>query len=55
MLFRSRDEKQVKDIRAARAKAQAEDRQLAQSQIGSEAMKNAADAHKANKQAGAVK
>ena len=50
-----RDEKQVKDIRAARAKAQAEDRQLAQSQIGSEAMKNAADAHKANKQAGAVK
>ena len=50
-----RDEQQVLDIRAARAKAQAEANQLAQAHIGSEAVRNAADAHKSAKQAEAIK
>ena len=50
-----RDEKQVADIRAARAKAQQEANQLAQAHVLSEAGKNAADAQHSSAKAEAVK
>jgi len=50
-----RDEKQVQEIRQARAKAQQQAQQLEQIHMASEAARNAADAHKAGKEAEAVK